>query len=59
MALGNKITLKKLTRLGYTDEYVVKSVDQIAFLEFDIDQSLSKNEVEKLYARGTYKVHLC
>ena len=58
MALGNKITLKKATRLGYPDEYVVKSVDQ-GFLEFDIDQSLSKEEVEKLYSRGGYKVHLC
>ena len=57
MALGNKITLKKVTRLGYTDEYVVKSVDQ-PFFEFDIEQSLSKEEVEKLFSRMAYKVHL-
>ena len=58
MALGNKITLKKVFGDYDTDdEYIVKTVDQ-NFMEFDIDQSLSKEEVEKLYSRGTYKVRL-
>ena len=58
MALGNKITLKKVFGDYDTpDEYIVKSVTQ-NFLEFDIEQSLSKEEVEKLYSRGQFKVHL-
>ena len=58
MTLGHKITLKKVFGDYDTDdEYIVKTVDQ-NFMEFDIDQSLSKEEVEKLYSRGTYKVRL-